>query len=70
MTVLEEQDITPNVLEALRRDSQRKLALIQRSVNKRLVATFRQFAAIEGSDVFEGFRDGALVYHRYTLRRR
>jgi ubiquinone/menaquinone biosynthesis C-methylase UbiE len=69
MTVLEKQDVTPNVLEAWRRHSEPKLALIQRAVNKRLVATFRQFAAIEGSDVFEGFRDGALVYHRYTLRK-
>ncbi len=69
MTVLEKQDITPNVLEALRQDSERKLLLIQRSVNKRLVATFRQFAAIEGSDVFDGFRDGTAIYHRYALRK-
>lgn len=69
MTVLETQDVTPNVLEALRRDSERKLALIQRSVNKRLVVTFRQFAAIEGSDVFAGFRDDAAIYLRYTLRK-
>jgi len=69
MTVLEEQGISSNVLEAMRRDSQRKLALIQRSVNKGLVATFRQFAAIEGSDVFKGFRDGALFYCCYTLQK-
>ena len=69
MTVLEKQDVTPNVLEALRRDSERKLAMIQRSVNKRLVATFRQFAAIESSDLFEGFRDGAAIYLCYALRK-
>ena len=69
MTVLEKQDITRNVLEALRRDSARKLALIQRSVNKRLVDTFRQFAAIEGSEVFDGFRDGSVIYLRYALQK-
>ena len=69
MTVLEKQDVTPNVLEALRRDSERKLALIQRSVNKRLVFTFRQFAAIEGSGVFDAFQDGAAIYLRYALRK-
>ena len=69
MTLLEKQDITPNVLEALQRDSERKLSLIQRSVNKRLVATFRQFAAIEGSDVFDSFRDGAFIYLRYVLQK-
>ena len=69
MTLLEKQDITPHVLEALRLDSERKLALIQRSVNKRLVVTFRQFAAIEGSDVFGSFRDGTAIYLRYALRK-
>ena len=67
--MLEKQDVTSNVLEALRRDSKRKLDLIQRSVNKRLVVTFRQFAAIEGSELFDGFRDGAAVYLRYALRK-
>jgi ubiquinone/menaquinone biosynthesis C-methylase UbiE len=69
MTLLEKQDITPHVLEALRLDSERKLALIQHSVNRRLVVTFRQFAAIEGSDVFGSFRDGAAIYLRYALRK-
>lgn len=69
MTLLEKQDITSNVLEALRLDSERKLTLIRRSVNKRLVVTFRQFAAIEGSDVFDSFRDGAAIYLCYALRK-
>ena len=69
MTVLEKENITPNVVEALRRDSERKMALIEQSISKRLVSTFRRFAAIEGSDVFEGFTDGTIVYHRYVLRK-
>jgi ubiquinone/menaquinone biosynthesis C-methylase UbiE len=69
MAILEKQDITPNVLEALRQDSERKLGLIQRSVNKRLVGTFQEFAAIEGSDVFDGFKNGTTVYLRYALQK-
>jgi len=70
MEVLEQQDITPNVLEALRQDSKRKQALIKHSVNRHLIRLFRQFAAVDGSEVFEGFRHGAIVYLRYALRKR
>lgn len=69
MTVLEQEEITPNVLEALRRDSERKLALIERSVNKYMLNAFRQFAAIEGSEIYDGFRTGSAVYVRYLLRK-
>lgn len=69
MTLLDQQDITANVLEALRRDSKRKLALIERSVSKRLLNAFRQFAAIEGSEIYNGFRDGTAVYLRYLLQK-
>lgn len=69
MAVLEKQDITPNVLEALRQDSERKLSLIQRSVNKHLIGTFQEFAAIEGSEVFDNFKNGTTFYLRYALRK-
>ena len=70
MELVEQQDVTRNVLEALRLDSKRKQALIKRSVNRQLVRLFRQFAAVDGSQVFEGFRSGALVYLQYVLRKR
>jgi len=67
--ILEEEDITPNVLAALRKDSERRLALIERSVSRRLVGTFKEFAAIAGSGVFEEFSSGKLSYLRYTLQK-
>jgi hypothetical protein len=70
MAILEREDITPNVLEALRHDSERRLALIERSVNKRLIGTFREFAAIVGSDVFDGFNNGTATYLHYVLQKR
>lgn len=69
LTILEREDITPRVLEALRRDSQRKLALIERSVSPRLRHTFHEFAAIEGSEIYRGFRDGGAIYQRYLLQK-
>ena len=69
MAVRETQDITANVLAALRSDSARKMALIERAVGARLAPTFREFAAVEGSEVFAGFESGATVYLRYALRK-
>ncbi|MEQ8789342.1 MAG: class I SAM-dependent methyltransferase [Pirellulaceae bacterium] len=69
MKIVEQRDVTQNVLEALRQDSERKQALIERSVNRHLIRLFRQFAAVEGSEVLEGFRSGAIVYLRYALRK-
>jgi ubiquinone/menaquinone biosynthesis C-methylase UbiE len=69
LAILEEEDITPNVLAALRKDSEQRLALIERSVNRRLIGTFKEFAAIAGSGVFEEFSGGKLTYLRYTLQK-
>jgi ubiquinone/menaquinone biosynthesis C-methylase UbiE len=69
LTVLHREDITPRVLAALRGDSERKLALIEKSVPKRLLPAFRQFAALEGSETYEAFRTGAMVYVRYVMRK-
>jgi SAM-dependent methyltransferase len=69
LAILEQEDITANVLAALQLDSERKWALIERSVAQRWRGVFREFAAIEGSKIYAGFRDGAVVYRRYLLRK-
>ncbi len=68
LTIVEQEEITANVIEALRRDSRRKLSLLEQHGNQRLLSVFREFAAVEGSGVYEGFRDGSAVYVRYLLR--
>lgn len=67
LTIVEREEITDRVLAALRSDSERKLTLIEKSVPKRLLPAFRQFAAVEGSETYEAFRTGAMVYVRYVL---
>ena len=69
LAIVEHEDITANVIEALRRDSQRKLALLEQHGNQRLMSVFRQFAAIEGSGVYEGFVSRSAVYVRYLLQK-
>lgn len=69
MAVREKQDITGNVVEALHQDSERKAGLIQRSANKYLIGTFKEFAALEGSKVFDSFKKGSMVYLRYALQK-
>jgi ubiquinone/menaquinone biosynthesis C-methylase UbiE len=69
MAILEHQDITPQVLAALRQDSARKLAMIKGRVSQPLIGTFRQFAGIEGSDIYAGFQSGTVGYVRYVLQK-
>lgn len=69
LEICEHQDITKEVLRALQRDSARKLELLERAAPRRLLATLKRFAAVEGSDVFRFFADGTFVYERYVLKK-
>ncbi len=67
--ITEEQDITPNVVRALALNTPAVLARIDRGVPKPLRRYAREFAAIEGSGVYRGLAEGALVYRRFSLQR-
>jgi ubiquinone/menaquinone biosynthesis C-methylase UbiE len=69
LLLLQQSDITVNVVAALERDNERKLALIDRLVPKPLRASFLDFAAVKGSALFEGFRTGRMLYRSFVLRR-
>jgi ubiquinone/menaquinone biosynthesis C-methylase UbiE len=69
LAILERENITPRVLHALQQDNERKRALIDQAVSPRLRHTFREFAAIEGSGIYESFRSGEAVYQRYLLQK-
>ena len=64
-----ERDITAQVLEALRLDNGRKLGLIQAWIPRPVHGLFRQFAGVEGTRNYDGFRSGSLVYLSAALRR-
>jgi ubiquinone/menaquinone biosynthesis C-methylase UbiE len=69
LALVKEMDITPNVVMALERDNERKLALIDRLVPRRLRASFLDFAAVKGSALFEGFKSGNYAYRSFILRK-
>jgi SAM-dependent methyltransferase len=62
LILVEENEITANVLMALRLDNDRKLQLIQDLIPWPFRRPFRAFAGIEGTRNYNGFADGRLVY--------
>lgn len=70
LTMLRENDITPNVLAALDADDERKLALIRELIPRPLRRFFLDFAGVRGSAVYEAFRTGKLVYVSYVTQKR
>jgi SAM-dependent methyltransferase len=69
LRILREQDITAQVLTALDDDNERKLALIQNLVPRPLQRSFRDFAAVQGSPIYEAFRIRRLVYLSFVLEK-
>jgi SAM-dependent methyltransferase len=69
LTVIEQQDITANVLQALRLDSERRRRLIERRVPRLLQPQALAFAAVDGTPLYQGFVDGDVAYLRFVLRK-
>ena len=67
--VICETDITRQVLLALDRDNERKVALINRFVPPFLRRSFFDFAGIRGSKIYESFRSGTLVYASFVAQK-
>jgi ubiquinone/menaquinone biosynthesis C-methylase UbiE len=68
LSVLRETEITSNVVAALEKDNDRKLALIDSIVPRPLRSSFLDFAAVRGSALFEGFQSGKYTYRSFVLR--
>ena len=69
LTLLKETDITPNIVEALRLDNERKTALIRKEIHKPLVRSFLEFAGTEGSKTYEKFKSGDFLYFSFVLQK-
>lgn len=62
LTMLDEQDITSNVLRAVQLDNDRKLALIDAHMPRWFRKQFQQLAGVEGSKINNLLRRGDIVY--------
>jgi ubiquinone/menaquinone biosynthesis C-methylase UbiE len=71
LELLEEEDITHNVLVSMERESDRKRDLIARHAPRFLQSSFQRFAAVrgEGDEEFDAFASRARVYLRFVLRK-
>lgn len=70
LTLVKEENITQNVVEALNVDSERRLDLIQKSIVSRFFKdSFKEFAGIQGTDCYEWFRTGEVVYKSFVLQK-
>jgi SAM-dependent methyltransferase len=66
--IVEQEDITPNVLHALELDTPRRREQIERAP-RLLQPLFAEFAGIEGSKLHRDYGSGAMRYLRFVLRK-
>ena len=64
-----EEDISAGVVAAMEADEKRKREMIQRLVPASIRPLFEEFAGMRGGQVFEGLKNGSLVYARFVIRR-
>lgn len=69
MRCIKQENITPNVLNALDADHDRRLAHIQRGVIKILRSFFREFAGNKDSWFYRSLKDGTVSYHNFVYQK-
>lgn len=69
LEIIEEEDIHNNVLSALRADSDRKLAIIEKKTPRFLLSTFKDYAGINGSKISRALDNGIAQYHRVLMQK-
>ena len=66
-TIAAERDLRPGVVAALDADDADKRVLIDRIVDRPLLAIFREFAAVRGSILNDALRRGEIGYRAFVL---
>ena len=67
--IVEERDITKNVVKALQLDNERRKTLVSEKLPKILENSAMEFAGIEGSRRYQLFKDGEMGYYKLILRK-
>ena len=62
-------DLTPNVVGALDADNNRKKTLIDKRVDKKLLKVFYEFAGLKGSEHYNNFASGKMLYHAFLCQK-
>lgn len=69
LNLINETNITANVVAALDADDERKTHLINKLVPKILLGSFKDFSGVKGSAIYNEFRAGVTPYLRFLLQR-
>jgi SAM-dependent methyltransferase len=68
LRLVAERDITSGVVAALDADDEWKRGLIEARIDRPLVRTFGQFAALRGTAIYDELRSGAVVYRAFVFQ--
>jgi ubiquinone/menaquinone biosynthesis C-methylase UbiE len=68
LQIVSEKDITDNVAEALRQDSERRENQIDNKIPGFLKSSFAQFAGTVGSERYESFTNGKFTYMSFVIK--
>jgi len=69
MEIIEEEDVSKNVVKAIEQEEPFKKERIKRSIPKWLQKAFSEFAGVLGSKIHTDLRDGILLYYRFVLKK-
>lgn len=69
LEIIEEENVTRNVVNAIEQEDELKNERIEKNIPKWFQKTFREFAGVQGSKIHTDLRDGNLVYYRFVLRK-
>ena len=69
LQLIENQDITENIIEALNRMSTERKETINHSVPRILKRTFESYAGVKGSKMYDSFSNGTLRYLSACLQK-
>jgi ubiquinone/menaquinone biosynthesis C-methylase UbiE len=69
LQLIEEQEISENVVRAIEQEEPLKKERIKKNVPKWFQKTFGEFAGVVGSQIHKDLSNGILVYHRFILQK-
>jgi SAM-dependent methyltransferase len=69
MVLLEEENISGNVIEAIEAEDESKRARIKKLVPTRWQKLFSDFAGVVGSRFYNTLKDGSRLYYRFVLKK-
>lgn len=69
LSLIEEEDITKNVVKAIEEEEIMKAKRIEKFIPLKFQKLFKEFAGVKGSKIYEDLKTGTLVYHRFVLRK-